>query len=221
VRPAIEIVGVECALYPSMWNALHGQDRTVGGATLAEGIAVKNVTERTIAIAKQYVDDPDLHDPAMTHFLLLDVLQSQQQILLWTAQWGVYYKVSFRRSLPSPYRYFVSPLLGVVIYVASIGLLWWLDTRDHSVLAIILTVWMCYWYLIQRPNTWWQRSRARKHFSRLAQLLAVPIYEIRSKTYDPDTIRRRLEACDQHDLYIASIAFALLKVLPTSFAVRT
>jgi len=50
---------------------------------------------------------------------------------------------------------------------------------------------------------------------------AVPIYEIRSKTYDPDTIRRRLEACDQHDLYIASIAFALLKVLPTSFAVRT
>jgi len=172
-------------------------------------------------LAKQYVDDPDLHDPAMTHFLLLDVLQSQQQILLWTAQWGVHYKVSFRRSLPSPYRYFVSPLLGVVIYVASIGLLWWLDTRDHSVLAIILTVWMCYWYLIQRPNTWWQRSRARKHFSRLAQLLAVPIYEIRSKTYDPDTIRRRLEACDQHDLYIASIAFALLKVLPTSFAVRT
>jgi len=51
-------------------------------------------------LAKQYVDDPDLQDPAMTHFLLLDVLQSQQQILLWTAQWGVYYKVSFRRSLP-------------------------------------------------------------------------------------------------------------------------
>ena len=39
-------------------------------------------------LAKQYVDDPDLHDPAMTHFLLLDVLQSQQQILLWTAQWA-------------------------------------------------------------------------------------------------------------------------------------
>ena len=23
MRPSIEIVGVECALYPSMWNALH------------------------------------------------------------------------------------------------------------------------------------------------------------------------------------------------------
>src|SRR5262245_53187976 len=43
MRPSIEIVGVECALYPSMWNAMHGGSREVGGATLAEGIAVKNV----------------------------------------------------------------------------------------------------------------------------------------------------------------------------------
>src|SRR5436853_6505064 len=33
--PAIEIVGVEAALYPSFWNALSGQDRPFGGATLA------------------------------------------------------------------------------------------------------------------------------------------------------------------------------------------
>ena len=39
-KPSIEIVGVECTLYPSMWNALHQGNRPCGGATLAEGIAV-------------------------------------------------------------------------------------------------------------------------------------------------------------------------------------
>ena len=43
VEPAIEIVGAEAELYPSFWNALHGQNRPCGGPTLAEGIAVKNV----------------------------------------------------------------------------------------------------------------------------------------------------------------------------------
>src|ERR1700749_3463369 len=40
---SIEMIGVEAALYPSMWNAIHQADRRCGGATLAEGIAVKNV----------------------------------------------------------------------------------------------------------------------------------------------------------------------------------
>jgi threonine dehydratase len=57
IRPQIEILGVEVKLYPSMYHALRGQPAKCGGSTLAEGIAVKNVTERTIAIAKQHVDD--------------------------------------------------------------------------------------------------------------------------------------------------------------------
>jgi threonine dehydratase len=57
LRPQIEMLGVEVKLYPSMYHALRGQPARCGGSTLAEGIAVKNVTERTIAICKQYVDD--------------------------------------------------------------------------------------------------------------------------------------------------------------------
>jgi threonine dehydratase len=57
IRPEIEILGVEVKLYPSMYHALRGQPARCGGSTLAEGIAVKNVTERTIAICKQYVDE--------------------------------------------------------------------------------------------------------------------------------------------------------------------
>ena len=57
VKPAIEIVGVECALYPAMSNALKGENRPVGGATLAEGIAVKNVGRLTEPVVRELVAD--------------------------------------------------------------------------------------------------------------------------------------------------------------------
>ena len=57
VKPAIEIIGVECALYPSMWNALNGGQRAVGGATLAEGIAVKNVGTLTAPVVHDLVSE--------------------------------------------------------------------------------------------------------------------------------------------------------------------
>ena len=57
VKADIAIVGVECALYPSMWNALRGEDRPVGGATLAEGIAVKNVGALTLPVVRALVGD--------------------------------------------------------------------------------------------------------------------------------------------------------------------
>jgi len=55
VKPNIEIVGVECALYPGMRNALTGEGRAVGGATLAEGIAVKNVGALALPIVRELV----------------------------------------------------------------------------------------------------------------------------------------------------------------------
>ena len=66
LKPAIEIVGVEAALYPSMWNALHDEQRPAGGPTLAEGIAVKKASGLTISIVRELVsdvllvDEPDL-----------------------------------------------------------------------------------------------------------------------------------------------------------------
>ena len=57
VKPSIQIVGVECALYPSMVNALNGENRPIGGATLAEGIAVKNVGALTLPIVRALVSD--------------------------------------------------------------------------------------------------------------------------------------------------------------------
>ena len=55
MKPSIEIVGVECALYPSMWNAMHRGNKPCGGATLAEGIAVKNVGALTLPVVRELV----------------------------------------------------------------------------------------------------------------------------------------------------------------------
>jgi len=75
-NPAIEIVGDECTLYPSMWNAIHQGNRPCGGATLAEGIAVKNVGKLTLPIVREYVSDiilvdEELIERAVNAFLTL------------------------------------------------------------------------------------------------------------------------------------------------------
>jgi threonine dehydratase len=62
IKPGIEIVGVESALYPSFWNAIHGGQQPLGGATLAEGIAVKNVGTLTLPIVRALVSDIILVD---------------------------------------------------------------------------------------------------------------------------------------------------------------
>jgi threonine dehydratase len=64
VRPEIEIIGVECALYPSMRNALNRDNRPMGGPTLAEGIAVKNVGTLTLPVVRELVSDVLLVDEA-------------------------------------------------------------------------------------------------------------------------------------------------------------
>jgi threonine dehydratase len=63
-NPSIEIVGVQAALYPSMWNAVRHENRPIGGPTLAEGIAVKNVGALTLPLVRQFVSAIVLVDEA-------------------------------------------------------------------------------------------------------------------------------------------------------------
>jgi threonine dehydratase len=63
-KPTIEIVGAEAALYPAMWNAVNGRHKTIGGPTLAEGIAVKNVGKLTLPVVRALVSDIILVDEA-------------------------------------------------------------------------------------------------------------------------------------------------------------
>src|SRR4029079_3357047 len=63
-NPAIHIVGVENALYCSAWNALHGDNRPLGGPTLAEGIAAKYAGKLTLPVIRELVAEIILVDEA-------------------------------------------------------------------------------------------------------------------------------------------------------------
>jgi threonine dehydratase len=64
LRPQIEIVGVQSALYPAMIDALNGKppDTAAAGATLAEGIAVKEPGQLTRRVVAALVADILLAD---------------------------------------------------------------------------------------------------------------------------------------------------------------
>ena len=57
IKPDMELIGVEAELYPSMKCAIQGCHMSLGGDTLAEGIAVKQPGELTSRILKDLADD--------------------------------------------------------------------------------------------------------------------------------------------------------------------
>jgi threonine dehydratase len=57
LKPAIEVIGVQAALYPSMYNLIKQQSLPMRGDTLAEGIAVKAPGRITSEIVRALVDD--------------------------------------------------------------------------------------------------------------------------------------------------------------------
>ncbi len=57
IKPEIRIIGVEAAMYPAMHAALRGKPARTGGATIAEGIAVKDVGVLTRQVCEKLVDD--------------------------------------------------------------------------------------------------------------------------------------------------------------------
>ncbi len=57
MKPSIEIIGVEAAMYPSFAARRKGEKAVCGGQTIAEGIAIKAVGDIPFAIADPLVDD--------------------------------------------------------------------------------------------------------------------------------------------------------------------
>jgi threonine dehydratase len=89
VSPAIEIIGAEAALYPSVWNALQGESRPCGGATLAEGIAVKNVGALTFPVVKALVSEIVLVDEVHIERAVNAYLTLQKTMAEWAGAAGL------------------------------------------------------------------------------------------------------------------------------------
>ncbi|MEE4155541.1 MAG: threonine ammonia-lyase [Erythrobacter sp.] len=81
LNPAIEIVGVQAELFPSMFAAVKGVDRACGGDTLAEGIAVKRPGAFTQKVIAELVDDIILVDEPSLEKAVALLLQIEKTVV--------------------------------------------------------------------------------------------------------------------------------------------
>jgi threonine dehydratase len=83
LAPAIEIIGVQSALYPSMYDALRGKasNTETGSATLAEGIAVKEPGQLTRRIVTALVSDILLADDAQIETAVQHLIDREKLVV--------------------------------------------------------------------------------------------------------------------------------------------
>jgi threonine dehydratase len=82
VKPQVRVIGVQTRAFSGMKAALaHGSPITLaGGVTLAEGIAVRRVGERTLAATKAYVDEIVLVDEEEIAEAILVLLEREKTV---------------------------------------------------------------------------------------------------------------------------------------------
>jgi threonine dehydratase len=80
-EPPIEVIGVEAALFPSMYSRINGTPLPCGGDTLAEGIAVKEPGEFTSRVIAQRVDDIVLVEEAELERAVSLLLQIEKTVV--------------------------------------------------------------------------------------------------------------------------------------------
>lgn len=81
LKPGMEIVGVEAALYPSMRNKIAQEGSPCGGDTLAEGIAVKEPGAFTSQIIAERVDEILLVDESALEHAVSLLLQIEKTVV--------------------------------------------------------------------------------------------------------------------------------------------
>jgi threonine dehydratase len=110
LAPRIEIIGVQAALYPSMYRLMRGADPgpAAEAATLAEGIAVKEPGRLTRRIVEELVCDILLVDEAMLESAVEILLERQKLIVEGAGACGV------AAVLAAPER-FAGKRVGIVI----------------------------------------------------------------------------------------------------------
>lgn len=81
LKPGIKIIGVQAALYPSMYNVIKGAHLPMRGDSLAEGIAVKSPGRITSAHVRDLVDDILLVEEADIEAALSLLLQIEKTVV--------------------------------------------------------------------------------------------------------------------------------------------
>jgi threonine dehydratase len=124
VRPEIEMIGAEAALFPSMYQAVRGLAPSAGGQTLADGIAVKNPGALTRAIIEELVAEIVLVDESHIEAAVHALVEQQKIVAEGAGAAGV-------AALMTERERFAGRKVGAVICGGNIDvrLLSWVLTR--------------------------------------------------------------------------------------------
>jgi len=80
IKPSIEVIGVEAALYPSVHNALDGKPVEAHGPTIADGIAVKDPGALTLPIIRKLVSTVLLVDEPTLERAVALIVEIEKQV---------------------------------------------------------------------------------------------------------------------------------------------
>jgi threonine dehydratase len=80
LRPAIRVYGVESRPWCAMHQRLSGLDVAVGGDTIAEGLAVRDVGELALAIARERVDGILLVEEETIERAIVDLIEIEKTV---------------------------------------------------------------------------------------------------------------------------------------------
>jgi threonine dehydratase len=81
INPMIRVIGIQTELYPGLYNARHALPPPVGGATLAEGVAVETVGDLNLAMAETLVDDVLLIDEEALEYAVHLLLEEEKTLV--------------------------------------------------------------------------------------------------------------------------------------------
>jgi threonine dehydratase len=81
LRPDLRIVGVEAALFPSVQRLRRGLPPPDGGATIADGIAVKHPGALTLPVIDALVDELILVEEAALEAAILELLEIEKTVV--------------------------------------------------------------------------------------------------------------------------------------------
>jgi threonine dehydratase len=81
IKPGIEIIGVQAARFPAMFDAFKGTRHVPGTSTIADGIAVREPGRLTRAIVRERVDDMVLVDEGDLEQAVLMLLEIEKTVV--------------------------------------------------------------------------------------------------------------------------------------------
>ncbi len=116
MRPAIKIIGVETARFPSMLQAIQGLPIQCGAATFAEGIAVKQPGGITLGIIREHVDEILLAEENDIEAAVLLLLEVEKTVVEGAAAVGLAALLKNRKK-------FAGKKVGLVLSGGNIDLL--------------------------------------------------------------------------------------------------